>query len=177
VTAFPQYAATNNTAVIAAIERNAEGRAAFHQAAHAFAKAQGVEDGAFFSNSFGGRHRIAGIGGSAKPTTGRWTENRGGGWRPFKNNPLFSDMTKIQFDDEPIPGLPALVDGPTNRDFSHLIGTPRPFLVDGFAYVGFNFQPVESTGPAPDPADGGWEEIKASEYHHARETYNEGLAA
>jgi hypothetical protein len=176
VTAFPQYAATNNADVIAAIERNAEGRAAFHQIGVDFAKAQGVQDGAFFLNGFGGRYRVAAVGGATKPTTGRWTDGYRGGWRPFKNNPLFAEMTKIKFDAESIPGLPDTVDGPTNRDLSHLVGTPHPFIVDGFAYVGFTFQPVEPAGPAPDPADGGWEEIKASEYHHARETYNERIS-
>lgn len=173
---IPQYAKSTHTDVIAAVRRNVEGRAEFHRHAVEFAQAQGDEEGSYYPGGFAGGHSIRAIGGDSKPTTGRWTAGYGGyGWRPFKNNPLSDAMEAITYEDERVPGLPRLVHGPYLPNGSHTIATPQPFEIDGTVYVGFSFQPVDNGRRMPDPAEGGWEEIKASEYHLAAETYNERI--
>jgi hypothetical protein len=176
---FPQYAKTNMTDVIEAIERNKQGRRDFHDRAVAFSMAQGAQDGAFYPSSFAGGHAISAIGGDTKPTTGRWKEGYRGGWLPFKNNPLMAELESIKFSEEPVPGLPTLAYGPYTERGSQHVSTPQPFIHEGAVYVGFNWQPVEveRRRSGANPEDGGWEEIKASEYHAAREAYNAALEA
>lgn len=173
--AFPQYASTTDPNVLDAIRVNEELRRSFHQRAVAFSQEQGVEDGAYYSSGFGGTHTVTALGGKTKPTTGRWTQHPRGGWRPFKNNPVFKDMERIKFQENAVPGLPSLVESAPNSQGQHYLATPHPFIVDGVAYVGFNFTPADNMGSRAQPEDGGWEEIKASELHRAMETYNERL--
>lgn len=170
MTAFPQYAKSTDAAVIETIERNVQGLSDFHDKACAFAEAHGAPLGGYYRSSFAGGHRIQAISGE-KPTTGRWKRGSAGrGWVPFKNDPLYAQFEAISFDEERIAGLPMLVNGPYLPNGSHLVATPRPFLHDGAAFVGFNFTPVEGgLSTAAEPADGGWEEILASEYHLAVE--------
>jgi hypothetical protein len=166
---FPQYARTNDPAVLAAVRVNLEGRSKHHQDAIQFAKEQGVEDGAYYSGDFAGSRTIRAIGGAQKPTTGQWKKGYGGyGWRPFKKNPLHETIDGIRWNDVEIPGLPSTLMGPG------VIYSPRPFEVGDAVYVGLSGQPDELSRGDSDPADGGWEEIKASEYHAAIEAYNEG---
>ncbi|WNN95197.1 hypothetical protein SEA_MAGRITTE_246 [Microbacterium phage Magritte] len=176
MTAFPQFASTNSQNVLDAIEENQRLQREFHERALAFSQAQGIEDGAYFSSTFGGTHEVTALGGKVKPTTGRWTEHPRGGWRPFKNNPLFQEMQKLRVQMEPIPGLPALVESKPNAMMQHYLASPRPFVVDDVAYVGFNFEPTDNLRSQSEPEDGGWEEIKASEFHKAMETFNERIA-
>lgn len=173
---IPQYARTTDPRVLEAVRRNRVGAADFHNRACEFAVANGVEKGSYYPGGFGGGRSIRALGGNEKPRTGRWTTGYGGyGWRPFKNNPLHDEMDAIRFEAEPVPGLPSLVNGPYLPNGSHTIATPQPFELDGAVYVGFSFQPVDSGRRMPDPGEGGWEEIKASEYHAAVETYNDRI--
>jgi hypothetical protein len=177
---FPQYARTTDHEVIAAVQVNQDGWRDFHQRACAFSLAQGVEKGAYIPSSFAGGHRVRALGGDVRPETGRWKQGYGGyGWLPFKNNQLHDELEAIKFDEADVPGLPAVIDGPYLPNGSHTIATPRPFIHDGAVYVGFNFRPVDMQyqNRQPQPEDGGWEEIKASEYHKAVEAYKEALAA
>lgn len=167
---FPQYAETHDPAVIAAIEQNRLGVLEFHDRACKFAQAQGVEAGTYYPSSFAGLHCIRAIGGDAKPTTGRWKAGYGGyGWLPYKNNPLTAEFEGLKFSEADVPGLPVLVDGPYQRSGGHVVATPRPFVHAGAAYVGFSFMPIDTGSPSPKPEDGGWVEIKASEYFTAAE--------
>lgn len=175
---FPQYAKTTNPDVLATIRANLDGVADFHKRACAFAEAQGVELGAYFPSRFGGGHGIRAIGGDTRPTTGQWKPGHGGyGWLPYKSNPLHSELVSIRFYERRVPGLPSTVTGPANRDWSRPMASSKPFIVDEVEYVGFAFQPVDDGAKEPDPADGGWEEIKASELHLAMETYNERITS
>lgn len=177
MTAPYQYARTTNQNVIEAVLGNEEGFQKFRQEAFAFASAQGAPDGAYFGSSFAGTHAISAVGGDTKPTTGRWKEGYHRGWLPFKNNPLAKELESIRFREAPIPGMPSLVDGPASGS-GHIVGTPRPFIVDGVVYCGFSFVPrpeEEGTYRPNDREAGGWEEIKASEFHAALETYNERI--
>lgn len=177
MTAFPQFASTNAQGVLDAIEINQRLQREFHERAIAFSQAQGIEDGAYFSSTFGGTLEVTALGGKVKPTTGRWTQHPRGGWRPYKNNPLFTDMQKLRVQSEEIPGLPALVESVSNAMGQRYLASPRPFVVDDIAYVGFNFTPDDNMGSRANPEDGGWEEIKASEFHKAMETFNERIAS
>ncbi len=178
MTAFPQYAKSTNLAVVGTVLANRDGVKGFHEAACAFSEAQGVKDGAYSPSSFAGTHRIRSLGGDTKPETGRWKQGYGGyGWLPFKNNPLHAEMEKIRFDEQDVPGLPGLLHGHYLPNGQQVIYSPRPFVLDGVAYVGFSGQPIESGGREAQPEEGDWEEIKASEYHAAVETYNERVKA
>ncbi|MGN7187004.1 hypothetical protein [Microbacterium enclense] len=171
-TRFPQYAKTTDPSVLATVRRNEEGRARFHRAACDFAQTNGVDDGSYFPSSFAGGHRLRAVGGDQRPTTGRWKRGYGGhGWVPYANNPLHDDFEALRFNEEQVPGLPSLVDGPYLPNGGHVVMTPRPFEVDGAVFVGFSSPPRADGDRHPDPADGGWVEILASEYHLASETY------
>lgn len=176
MTAFPQYASTTDPEVLAAVQRNKEGFQAFRERAFAFASAQGAPDGAYYGSSFAGGHSIYAIGGSEKPTTGRWKEGYRRGWLPFTNNPLAKELEAIRFDEEKLPGLPRLLKS-ASRDGSRRVGSPLVFILEGVAYSGTSFIPEDGGPHSSDPADGGWEEIKASEFHAALEAYNERIGA
>lgn len=170
---IPQYAKTTSRLVLEAVRRNREGAAGFHRRACDFAQENGVDKGSYYPGGFAGSHSIRALGGDRKPSNGRWTTGYGGyGWRPFKNNPLHAEMDAIRFEEETIPGLASIIDGPYLPNGSHTIASPQPFELDGVVYVGFSFQPIDNGRRTPDPSEGGWEEIKASEYHAAVETYN-----
>ncbi|KQQ65046.1 hypothetical protein [Microbacterium sp. Leaf320] len=175
MTAFPQYASTTDPRVLAVIQRNKEGFQAFRERAFAFATAHGAPDGAYFGSSFAGGHAISAIGGDEKPTTGQWKEGYRRGWLPFKNNPLAKQLEAIRFDEEPVPGLPQLLESAT-RDGSRRVASPLVFVLDEVAYSGVSFLPEDDGGKVK-PEDGGWEEIKASEFHKGLETYNERIGS
>lgn len=175
MTAFPQYASTTDPQVLAVIQRNKEGFQAFRERAFAFATAQGAPDGAYYGSSFAGGHAISAIGGAEKPTTGQWKEGHRRGWLPFKNNPLAKDLAEIRFDEEKVPGLPLLLESATH-DGSRRVASPLVFILDDVAYSGASFLP-EDSGDKNNPEDGGWQEIKASEFHRALEAYNDRIGA
>lgn len=174
MTAFPQYAKTSDPNVLDAIRTNQELLKTFHERAVEFSQAQGIEDGAYYSSGFGGVHTINALGGTEKPTSGRWTEHPRGGWRPYKNNPIYKDMEHIQAKENAIPGLPTFLESAQDRDWRRHIASPRAFIVDGVAFVGVSFIP-EDGGDKVKPEDGGWEEIRASEFMLAMETYNDRI--
>lgn len=178
MTAFPQYAKTTNPDVLATVARNQEGLAVFRAAACAFAEAHGAEKGAYYPSSFAGGHRVRAIAGDEKPKTGRWKRGYGGyGWLPFKNDPLHDKLMAIRFEEESLPGLPDMLRGPYLPDGRHMLYSPQPFLWGGAIYVGFSGAPVDDDTRQPDITDGGWVEILASEYHAAREAFNDSLKA
>ncbi len=176
MTAFPQYASTTHPEVLAAIQRNKDGFQAFRERAFEFASAQGAPDGAYYGSSFAGAHAISAIGGDTKPTTGQWKEGHRRGWLPFKNNPLAKDLEAIRFDEEPVLGLPQLLESPS-RDGSRRVGSALLFILDGVAFAGVSFVPEDPGPHGTDPSVGGWAEIKASEFLKALETYNERIGA
>lgn len=173
MTAFPQYAKTTDPAVIAIVEANKAGWREHHEKACAFAIANGVPDGAYYPSNFAGTNRVHAIGGDKRPTTGQWKRGgRGYGWAPYKNSPLHAELEAIRFDAASLPGLPDMVDGPYLPNGSHVWYTPQPFIWAGAVWVGFSGQPRDTERASdPDPADGGWTEILASEYHAAKEGY------
>lgn len=173
MTTFPQYAKTTDPAVLAAVGANSVGWKAFHDSACAFAIANGVEGGSYYPGSFAGSHRVRALGGEQRPTTGRWKAGYGGyGWLPFKSNPLHAELEAIRFEEESLPGLPDMIDGPYLPNGSHVLYTPKPFIWGGAVYVGFSGAPVDrGRRNQPDPSEGGWVEILGSEFHAAKEAY------
>lgn len=170
--ALHQYAKSVDPQTLAVIDRNQTGTQRFLEEGHAFASEHGNEDGNLYSSSFAGRHRIMSIASASKPTSGQWKKGpRGYGWVPYKNNPLHQVLDSITFDAESVPGLPGLVCGPSSPNGGRIVGTPRPFIVDGVAYYGFTFTPTEQDTFESIPEGGGWEEIKASEFHAAAEAH------
>lgn len=171
---FPQFAKTTNPSVIEVLRENKALEEAFRERALQFAEQNGGEG--YYPSTWGNTTSLAAIGGDDKPTTGQWKKHpRGRGWLPYKNNPLFKEFEAIEVRRKAVPGLPDVVESAMDQDFRHYLGSPRPFIVDDAAYVGFNFQPVDPGYKQPDIAEGEWEEIKASEFHKAMETYNERL--
>lgn len=171
MTAFPQYAKTCDAEVISAIERNKAGQAAVRERAHEFAKKHGDAEGNFYFSTFAG-YRCTGIVSSEKPATGQWkrTSRTHNGWLPYKNNPLHEEFDALAFRPEGVPGIPDLLHGSPERDGTVRVGSPTLFVLDGVAFSGTT---IQATDPFPDA--GGWEELKASEFHAAMETYNERL--
>jgi hypothetical protein len=174
MTAFPQYAKTTDPSVFDALRENEALNKDFFERGMAFAEANGGS--AFYSSRWGKTTDLTAIESDKKPTTGRWTEHPRGGWRPFKNNPLYAQMQAIKLHRNAVPGLPEYVESAYNSQMQHYISAPRPFVVDGVVYVGFTFIPQDRNSKSdPEPSEGGWEEIRASEFHAAMETYNDRI--
>lgn len=162
---LPQYAKSNDPAVLAAVEDRRAAYAEFTRRGDEVARKYGSPDGEFMVSSGFGRRYLAGL--PFKPEGhGRWTNNRGRTWRPYANNPASADFNVRQRDVE-IPGLPATIRGRGNRDGSTTIHTVEPFLHDGYAWHGID------EAPARDRQDGDvgpqWTEVLTSEYWAARE--------
>lgn len=176
--AFPQYAKTTNPEALAFVAANKAGWLDLHERACAFAIANGVPDGAYYPSSFAGVHRVWAIGGEQKPTTGQWKRGgRGHGWTPYKTNSLHAELEALSFDEQPIPGLTEMLDGPYLPNGQHTIYTPRPFIWDGAVYVGFGGAPRDTDRAGqPDDVGGGWTEILASEFPTAKEAYLEATS-
>lgn len=177
MTSIPQYAKTQRPEVLEAIEANMQRAIDFHEKACAFAIKHGVEDGDYYRDAFAGHVGIGAVGGKEKPTTGQWTKHRRGGWRPYANSPVAEEMGALSFRKKQVPGVPSLVYSAMNRSMQQRASSPSPFVVDGVAYVGFGFVPADDQPEMRHAGDGGWEEIKASEFHKALETYNEARKA
>ncbi|WP_137878474.1 hypothetical protein [Microbacterium sp. 4NA327F11] len=177
MTAFPQYAKTTSAAVLEVIRQNKELDKAFFDKGQAFAEANGGTG--FYSSRWGSTVSVAAIAVKELPTTGRWREHpRGKGFIPYKNNPLYNEFEAIELRMNAIPGLPEYVESEYDEHMRHYIASPKPFVLDGAVFVGFNFVPQDRNSKSdPNPADGGWEEIKASEWHAARESYNERVTS
>jgi hypothetical protein len=167
MTRFPQYAKSTDPEVLGAIRRNKVGEEEHHQKCLAFALANGVEKGEYYKNDWGSRSLRA-VGGDTKPTTGRWKKGPGGyGWVPYKNNPLHEEFEDLFFRRERIPGhVDSYMSG------SYYV-TPIVFEFDGAVWSGATRAPDDDRGNKPLSEEGGWVEVKASEFHAAMEGYNE----
>jgi hypothetical protein len=176
MTAIPQYASSTDPAVIAVVERNRVARREFTEAADAFARKHApTGNGRFFmSDGWGSEWYLVGIYSIDEPAAGRWKKGRGAGcWVPFKNNPLFQEMSQIRRRRELVPGLASTYAGEYNRDGSQAIYFPSVFLHDGFAYMGMPGVPVsdqEESGFGSTEFDTAlWTEIYPSQWHAAKE--------
>lgn len=167
---YPQYAKTTAPDVIGVIEENKRGQQEVREKALAFAKKHGGEDAGFRYSSFLG-YRVTAIDCDEKPTSGRWKAGgRGYGYAPYKNNPLYAEFEQLAYTPKPIRGTPDLLHGEYNADGSQRVGGPTLFVLNGVAYSGTALTPVDAM-----PDGSPWEEIKASEFHAAMETYNARL--
>lgn len=168
-TTFPQYSKTDNPEVLAVLERNRLGRRDVLQRACEFSKLHGdTAKGSVFTSDWGD-FVVTGIVSEEEPKSGRWKRlpRTNGGWTPYKNNPLHEELETFRFRQEQVPGIPGWIESASRADGSNYVGNPRPFVLDGVAYIGLSFLPVT---PALDGSP--WEEIKASELHAAMEAYN-----
>jgi hypothetical protein len=168
MTAFPQYAKTSSEEVLDVMAQNRALDKAFFERGMAFAEAHGGTG--FYSSRWGTVTSIVAIKADQKPTSGQWKKHPRGGWLPYKNNPLYAEFDAIEFRRNRIPGLPDTVESAFNGMGQHYIANPSPFVLDGEVFVGFSFVPQENGRlNQPSPEEGEWVEIKASEWHAARE--------
>ncbi|PZR55267.1 hypothetical protein DNL40_02535 [Xylanimonas oleitrophica] len=173
---IPQYAKSTDRDVIAAVQRNEQGRIDFRVQARAFAqKYSAAEKPATWIHSWAGSYSLTGIAGPAKDGHGRWTKpDHQGATKPFKNNPLHTEFTAVRFRAEKVPGIDegGYVTG--YRDFSTIMHTPILFVQDGVAYMGLGGIPLsdQSGGWGKGEFDADlWAEILASEWHAAKEAH------
>ncbi|MBC9953265.1 hypothetical protein ICM05_01200 [Leucobacter sp. cx-42] len=168
---FPVFASTTDSGVIAVIERNKAAKAEVRDRATEFAKKHGDQDGNFYYSTFAG-YRCTGIASNEKPTSGRWKKahRTANGWIPYANNPLNSEFEALVHQPEKVPGVPDLLTGVSDSDGMMRVGNPTLIVLDGVAYSGTTIQASDLF-----PVEGGWAEIKASEFHAALEDYNERL--
>lgn len=176
MTAFPQYARTTDPAVLDVLAQNRELDKEFLARGMAFAEAHGGTG--FYSSRWGGTTSIVAIAADKKPTSGQWKKHPRGGWAPYKNNPLHAEFSRIECLQKSVPGLPEYVESAYNDQMQHYMANPRPFVLDDAVYVGFSFVPQDRNSKHdPKPEDGGWEEIRASKYVLAMETFNDRIKA
>lgn len=160
-----QYAKSADPEVVRVTLANRDGRNAFAIAADEWAKERGGK--ALMTSAFG-RYMVAGL--SVQPEgRGRWTCGRGA-WRPFKNNRAeHAAMSAISFTNARTPGLPELIVGPMNHDWSRPFASPRPFVYEGVAYLGLSFIPSSNEPENKGGYGPQWTEILPSEFHAANE--------
>jgi len=161
-----QYAKSADLEVVQTCLANREGRNAFMQEALAWANERGSDKPLY--SAFFGRYTVAGL--PVMPEgRGRWTQRRNA-FRPYKNNRAENNAIEaITFSNKPIPGLPEVVYGKTNRDWSRPIASPTPFVHEGIAYVGIGFIPDPEEQRGEGEFGEQWVEILPSEFHAANE--------
>lgn len=173
---IPQYARTDRADVIEVIERNINGVREFGARAQAFAdKYSDLAEPRFWRSAFAGDYRLVAIDSRNAPTVGQWTRGHRGGWRPYKSNPAYAEMTAIRFRAERIPGTPTAIEGQWRPDGSRVLMSPSLFVHDGLAWFHLSSEAdpdQRGTFNDGDPFDPGiWTEVLGSEWHAANEAH------
>ena len=167
---FPQYAKTDAPDVIETVEGNKQGQQEVRERALAFARKYGGEDAGFRYSNFLD-YRVTAIDCDDRPTAGQWKSGaRGYGYAPYKNNPICAEFEDLVHRAKDVRGIPDLLHSGEDSSGAQLVGSPTVFVIDGVAYSGTSMTPVDAM-----PDGSPWEEIKASEFHTAREAYNARL--
>lgn len=96
---------------------------------------------------------------------GKWKKPDGMVREPYRSNPISREFDAVRHDPPQIAGRPSFHMGEGR------MGPGVIFRHNGAIYSGFGFQTTAER--IEDPADNGWQEIKASEFHRAREEYTE----
>lgn len=167
---FPQYAKTSDQRVVVAIEEAQEAHRVFHEAACALSeKYTGERDQVWMRGNWILGASAVGISAHGIDNLpGKWTKPERGVSRPYKNNPAYAEFSSLSTRPADIPGRASMEFG--ERNGQEYMGCGTLFVHRGTAYSAFTFQPNERSS---DPAEFGWEEIKASEWHKAREDFRE----
>lgn len=167
----PQYATSTDLDVIAVIEANWRARREALAACRDWAKRFGADG--FYRSS---RNGIAALALDEKPTGhGRWVwfrrhsePGKPRGVLPAAGNPLLDEMRALGVREEPVPGLADTYETalPLNdRRGDFMLFFPTPFVALGAAWIGFSMIPTHGEhGPQ-------WREVKASEWHAAKEAF------
>lgn len=161
---MPQYLSSNDPDVIATIRRNLDCRPRFVQLATTYAESVGlgVEHAMFWSSP--GVIALSGF--SITPDgPGRWTKKMPS--QPFRNNPERKKFDAVRVTEDDVPGLPAYAHSDTiDRDGTSMLMWPKPFIVDGTAWVMYSHMPHPNTNFGPQ-----WNEVLASKAYAAKEAY------
>jgi hypothetical protein len=163
-----QYAASSDPEVVAAAQRNQDGRRAALLRCSEWAQAHGSND-AGSSTGFYPRAEFGGAGVYSIPITEGeppkgWVR-AGKGWRPRKGSPAYREMEALRWTPEPVPGLPDWFTAPRGAPGETWMLWAVPVVWDGQAWVLLGHMPTEGEfGPQ-------WREVRASEAHAAREAY------
>lgn len=165
---FPQYAKSTHPDVLQAIQTSNNTYDEFLKRARALCgELTGNPRAGMLNGWRGDRVQLSGLNADeVDPTTlpGQWKKPKGRTIAPYKNNPISERFAALKWQHEQVPGRPGLFLG------NGYMGPGTLFIYDGAAYSSIGFAPFsEST----DPADGAWEEIKASEFYAAVEAHNE----
>lgn len=171
MTGFPQYAKSTAPEVIEACEAMLESYRRFTDYAIEVSKElTGEENRSVYNGSQVRGAQVVGLVVDSKDDydqlPGQWRKWEGPGFQyPFKNNPIMKGWRENQHKRPSIPERPSIASG------NGWMGHGAVFVHEGVAYSGFDFQPDH----------GGetnfWEEIKASEWHAAKEAYEESQKA
>lgn len=160
---LPQYAKSADPEVIAAIEKNEADMDAAVERIKQWSRERGGGGDAAVRWAWGG---VLVHGLPSKPEGfGRWTATAP--HRPFKNNTAEVEaMDALDYRPDTIPGSPGPAYGERRRDWSRMLMSPAPFVVDGVAYHGYSEMPDQDANGDIGPQ---WVEIKGSEYLAAKE--------
>ena len=171
-TGFPQYAMSTDPEVIAACEDMLERFVCFTEYAQKVSVAlTGERDRSFYRGDIIRGCVVVGVSVKTKDEydalPGQWLKWEGSGMQEtYQNNPLRKDWKSNSHREAAIPGRPNIAWG------ERWMGPGAIFVHEGVAYSGFGFVP----GPGDRPSEL-WEEIKTSEWHAAKEAYEESQEA
>lgn len=164
---FPQYAKSTAPEVIEACEDMLKSyRRLLDYAVEVSKETTGAENRAVIRGSAIDGARVVGLVAHTKEDydsfPGRWKKWYGAGYQhPFRNNPIQDEWSENRHRRPDIPGRPGMAMG------HGYMGPGAIFVHEGIAYSAFGFQ------PEGEPASDLWEEIKASEWHAAKEAYED----
>jgi len=162
-----QYVASADYEVVAAAQRNQDGRLACLARCSEWAAAHGANDagrsGPFYPNSFMGHLGIHSLPFTEGEPPKGWVR-AGRGWRPRKNSATYREMYALGWSPEPVPGIPDVLEAPRGPGQTWMMWA-TPIVWEGQAWVLLSHMPSEGEfGPQ-------WREVRASEAHAARESY------
>lgn len=169
---YAQYVRTNAPQVLEALHQRISLGRYVAQERVALARECNGQEG-FFVSSRGEVPDMTALAGE-KPSTGRWKKAaRGKGWAPAEGNPVKGQWDSLARIPEPsVPGMP--------QDFllGPYIWNVRPFLHDGYAWVGLHDDPSKyASGPvhSSEAFAPPWEIVRGSDYLRAVEDYNDSV--
>lgn len=133
---IPPYARSSDPQVVETVWANTQGQDAFHQDALAFAEKHSSFPKPSYSQSRQGASRhLLGIRGPVIEGHGQWTKpDTRGAIKPYKNNPIESEMRRVRFVAADVPGLSSSYVGESTFAGGWLVHSPQVFAWEGVAW-------------------------------------------
>jgi hypothetical protein len=171
-----QYVRSEDPRVIESVEANWAARQVAIQKITEWATANGATGDRVRVFTAGLEISVAGIHLPEKPVG--WVSAGDGAYRPGKRSPRYAEMAALTWKPLPVPGLPPYLSATSHdRSGSFWMLHPRPFVALGAAWVLLARQPDRESFASDSGFGEQWIEVKASEAHAAKESFEDAQRA